>query len=95
MILGAQKTHKQFCHEIWLKFQKSSLFLLSSKITETRFTTIQSSFVRMPPTYRARTRPFFAFSPFSRPESLMTIIRRVFVAIMEGKLGFGLVLRLS
>ena len=43
---------------------------------------------------RRRTRQFFAFPPFSRPASPMTIKRRVFVAIMEGKLklrlGLGL-----
>ena len=32
----------------------------------------------------------FAFPPFSRPASPMTIKRRVFVAIMEGKLELGL-----
>ena len=47
------------------------------------------------PIYRARTRrrtrQFFAFPPFSRPASPIIINRRVFVAIMEGKLelGFG------
>ena len=41
---------------------------------------------------RRRTRQFFAFPPFSRPASPMTIKRTVFVAIMEGKheLGLGL-----
>ena len=39
---------------------------------------------------RRRTRQFFAFPPFSRPASAMTIKRRVFVAIMERKLELGL-----
>ena len=43
--------------------------------------------------YRARTRRstrlFFAFPPFSRPASPMTIKRKVFVAIIEGKLELG------
>ena len=43
-------------------------------------------YVSRMPIYRARTRQFFAFPPFSRPASPMTIKRRVFVAIMEGKL---------
>ena len=50
--------------------------------------------LRRMPIYRARTRrrtrQFFAFPPFSRPASPMTIKRRVFVAIMEGKLELGL-----
>ena len=43
------------------------------------------------PICRARTRQFFAFQTFSGPASPMTINRKVFVAIMEGKLelGFG------
>ena len=57
-------------------------------------TTATDKLPRMP-IYRARTRrrtrQFFAFPPFSRPVSPMTINRRIFVAIMEGKLelGFG------
>ena len=57
-------------------------------------TTAKEKLPRMP-IYRARTRrrtrQFFAFPPFSRPVSPMTINRRIFVAIMEGKLelGFG------
>ena len=39
---------------------------------------------------RHRTRQFFAFPPFSRPTSPMTIKGRVFVAIMEGELELGL-----
>ena len=35
---------------------------------------------------RARTRQFFAFPPFSPPASHMTIQKKVFLAIMEGKL---------
>ena len=50
------------------------------------------------PIYRARTRArtgrrtrqFLAFPQFSRPASPMTVKRRVFVAIMEGKLELGL-----
>ena len=42
------------------------------------------------PVYRARTRrrtrQFFAFPSFSPPASYMTIKKRVFLAIMEGKL---------
>ena len=37
----------------------------------------------------------FAFPPFSPPTSPMTIKKRVFVAIMEGKLKLGLGLGLS
>ena len=36
--------------------------------------------------YLARTRQCFALPPFSPPASHMTMKRRVFVAIMEGKL---------
>ena len=35
---------------------------------------------------RRRTRQVFAFLPFSPPASHMTIKKRVFLAIMEGKL---------
>ena len=44
---------------------------------------------------RRRTRQFFAFPPLSRPAGPMTFKRRVFVAIMEGKLELGLRVRLG
>ena len=44
---------------------------------------------------RRRTRQFFAFPPLSRPTGPMTFKRRVFVAIMEGKLELGLRVRLG
>ena len=47
------------------------------------------------PIYRARTRQFFAFPPFSPPASHMTIKRRVFLAIMEGKLAVRVRVRLG
>ena len=93
--LGGEKKHAQrVLSRNLVEISKEFLIFIDIKITETRFTTIQSSFVRMP-IYRARTRQFFAFSPFSRPESPMTIKSRVFVAIMEGKLELGLRLGLS
>ena len=51
------------------------------------------------PVYRARTRrrtrKFFAFPPFSPPVSHMTIKKRVFLAIMEGKLTVRVRVRLG
>ena len=51
---------------------------------------IKSQKIPRMPVYRARTRrrtrQFFAFPSFSPPASYMTIKKRVFLAIMEGKL---------